>query len=308
MSHDLDMAAPARPEPRRLSPLAVFGWLVRREFWEHRALWIAPLAVACFAVATHFVTALTASHAERLAILADPAKSGQFMSLHSAIIGIVLVVGQLVGILYALDALQSERRDRSILFWKSLPVSDAATVLSKAFVVMVALPVLTALLAVAASVVAVSLQTVAWQLGGFDPARLWARLDMGFLWLGVAYGLPFMMLWNTPLYGWFLLASAWARRAAFLWAAAPIVAVLIVEHTVFHQTSAHWLIERRFAGGVLEPFTLPAGHGGDITWIRAAADLDPVRLWTLPGLWIGVAVAAAFLFAAIRLRRSRPPL
>ena len=301
-----------RPEPHtetpRFSPLRVFGWLVRREFWEHRALWVAPLAVAAFAAAVHFLSALTISDADRAAVLVDPAKSGQFMSLHAAIIGVVMVIGQLVGILYALDAMQSERRDRSILFWKSAPVSDSATVLSKAFVVMVALPVITAALAIAASMVAVALQTLAWQLGGFDPAQLWAKLDMGMLWLGLAYALPFMILWNAPLYGWFLLASAWAKRVAFLWAAAPIVALLIIEHTALHKTALHWLVERRFAGGVLEPFSRPAHHGDQLIWIHSLSELDPVRLWTLPGLWIGLAVAAAFLFAAVRLRRSRPPL
>ena len=40
----------------------------------------------------------------------------------------------LVGVFYCLDALHGERRDRSILFWKSLPVSDLTTVLAKASV------------------------------------------------------------------------------------------------------------------------------------------------------------------------------
>lgn len=297
-----------RAEPARLSSLRVFGWLVRREFWEHRALWIAPLTVAVFAVAVHFLAALTISDADRAAALADPTRSGPFMSLHAALMGMVVVTGQLVGLLYALDALQSERRDRSILFWKSLPVSDRATVLSKAFVVMVALPVLTVLLAIAASLVAVSLQTIAWQLSGYPPARLWDRLDMGLLWLSLAYALPFMMLWNAPLYGWFLLASAWAKRVAFLWAAAPIAALLIIEHTALHKTAAHWLVERRIAGGILEVFARPAPHGSKIVWVRSLAELDPLRLWTLPGLWIGVGVATAFLWAAIHLRHSRPPL
>lgn len=305
---DLETTTPApRAEPSRLPPLRVFTWLVRREFWEHRALWVAPLAVAAFAVAIHFLSALTISHVERMAALTDPAKAGQFMSLHSAVTGITVVVGLLVGILYALDALQSERRDRSILFWKSLPVSDAATVLAKAFVVCVALPVVTVLIAITASVIAVALQSAVWRLGGYDPALLWAKLDVGLLWLGLLYALPFMILWNAPLYAWVLLASAWAKRVAFLWAAAPLVAFLIVEHTALH-TVAHWALERRLAGGVLEPFTLPSHHGQEVVFVETLAEIDLGRLWTLPGLWIGVVVAAAFLFAAIRLRRSRPPL
>jgi hypothetical protein len=88
---------------------------------------------------------------------------------------------------------------------------------------------------------------------------------------------------------------------------APIVAFLMVEHTVLHKSHVHWMFERRFAGGVLEPYARLA-HDGSVVWARSFADFDPVRLWTLPGLWIGVLVAAGFLFAAIRLRRSRAPL
>jgi ABC-2 type transport system permease protein len=179
------------------------------------------------------------------------------------------------------------------------------TVLSKAAVPMVLLPILTFGLIVAANLVMLALQSVVWAVDGFDPRDLWARLDLPFLWLSLLYGLPFMALWNAPLYAWMLLVSAWARRVPFLWAVAPFVALLIVEHTAFHRTTGHWMLERRFAGAIREPFTV----GGDgSTWIERLSDLDPVRLYSLPGLWVGVAVAALFLFAAVRMRRSRGPM
>lgn len=281
-----------------------FAWQVRRELWEHRALWIAPLAVAAFAMLVQLGAALTASDAGRAAALANPAGAREFQVLYSAMIGSIVIAGLLVGILYSLDALQGERRDRSILFWKSLPVSDGMTVLSKAAVPLVVIPLIVFPIVVISTLVMMGLQSLVWSLDGFDPAQLWARVDLPFLWLALLYGMPFMALWNAPLYAWILLASAWSRRLAFLWAAAPFAAMLMVEHLALHHTPAHWLLERRIGGGVLQPYT---ANGEGTVWVERLSDLDPVRLWSLPGLWAGVLLASLFLYAAIRIRRSRTP-
>lgn len=281
-----------------------FAWQVRRELWEHRALWIAPLAVAAFAMLVQLGAALTASDAGRAAALANPAAGREFQVLYSAMIGSIVIAGLLVGILYSLDALQGERRDRSILFWKSLPVTDRMTVLSKAAVPLVVVPLIVFPIVVVSTLVMMGLQSLVWSLDGFDPAQLWARVDLPFLWLALLYGMPFMALWNAPLYAWILLASAWSRRLAFLWAAAPFAAILMVEHLALHHTPAHWLLERRIGGGVLQPYT---ANGEGLVWAERLSDLDPARLWSLPGLWAGVLLAVLFLYAAIRIRRSRTP-
>ena len=281
-----------------------FLWQVRRELWEHRALWIAPLAVAAFAMLVQLGAALTASDAGRAAALANPAGAREFQILYSAMIGSVVIAGLLVGVLYSLDALQGERRDRSILFWKSLPVSDGMTVLAKAAVPLVVVPLIVFPIVVVSTLVMMGLQSLVWSLDGFDPAQLWARVDLPFLWLALLYGMPFMALWNAPLYAWILLASAWSRRLAFLWAAAPFAAILMVEHLALHHTPAHWLLERRIGGGVLQPYS---ANGEGMVWIERLSDLDPARLWSLPGLWAGVLLAGLFLYAAIRIRRSRTP-
>lgn len=281
-----------------------FAWLVRRELWEHRALWVAPLAVAAFATLVHFGMSLNVSDATRTASLDDPARVGELASLYRGMAGATLIIGLVVGVLYSLDTLQGERRDRSILFWKSMPVSDGMTVLSKAIIPLVVVPLIVLGIVVAASVVMILLQSIIWSAHGFDPRPLWSGVNLPFLWLGLLYGLPFMALWNAPLFAWMLLVSAWSRRVAFLWAAAPFVAILMVEHSMLHHTPSHWMLERRIAGAVLLPFSRD-GAGAD--WVARLSDLDPVRIYTLPGLWLGILLAALLLFAAARVRRSRTP-
>ena len=290
------------PHPKQL--VRTFLWQIRRELWEHRALWAAPLAVAVFAVIIHFGSSLSVSDAERAASIGDPTRARGFMDLYSAMAGATLVTGLVVGVLYSLSALQGERRDRSILFWKSLPVSDGMTVLSKAAIPLVVVPLFVVAIVVVASLTMLGLQSLVWIANGFDPRTVWSRVDLPFLWLALLYGLPFMALWNAPLYAWMLLVSAWSRRVAFLWAVAPFVAILMVEHLALHHTSAHWMLERRLGGGVLQPWS---ADGAGVIWVQRLSDLDPARIYSLPGLWVGVLLAAGLFYATVRVRRSRTP-
>jgi ABC-2 type transport system permease protein len=255
-------------------------------------------------VIIHLLSAIVIPH-ERGAILAHSAHGREFMGAYDALSGVIVIAALLVGVLYSAGALHGERRDRSILFWKSLPVSDAAAVLSKAAVPILLLPVIIFVLVAAASAAMVTLQTVVWVVQGYDPRALWARLDLPFLWLSLAYGLPFMALWYAPIYAWLLFVSSWAPRWPFLWAAAPLVAVLMVEHGALHDTSAHWMVERWLGGGVLQPYSV---GGAGAVWIHRLADLDPARIYTLPQLWLGLAAAALLLAGAVRMRRTRGAL
>jgi ABC-2 type transport system permease protein len=284
-----------------------FAWLLRRELWEHRFVWITPLAVAAFAAFAHLMTALFIPDAERDATLADPKQAAAFMDLYGAATFLIIASGWVTTVLYCLEALQGERRDRSILFWKSLPVSDRLTVLSKAFVALAVIPAAVFGAVLAATSVMVVLQTLVWQLDGFDPRQLWSRLDLPFLWLTLIYGLPFVTLWNAPLIGWMLVVSAWARRVAFLWALAPIAAVLFLEGLAFARRGQP--LQGPLTARLIDSFAAPYTVGGERkVWIDRLADLDPLRLYTHPGLWLGLIVAALLLWAAARLRRSRAPL
>ncbi|MEK6246358.1 MAG: ABC transporter permease, partial [Pseudomonadota bacterium] len=119
------------------------------------------------------------------------------------------------------------------------------------------------------------------------------------------YGLTVHALWFAPIYGWLLLVSAWARRAPILWAVLPLLAVAAVERIMFNTWLFMAMLGYRVTGAMTEAFALKGKHGGNIDRF---SQLDPARFLSAPGLWVGLAFAAAFLAAAVRLRRNREPI
>jgi len=202
------------------------------------------------------------------------------------------------------DALYSERRDRSILFWKSLPVSDLTTVLSKASIPLVVLPLIAFALSLAVQV-ALVLITAVLPVRGVGAGSLGTRPPLFEMWLVMLYGLTVHALWHAPLYGWLLLVSGWARRTPFLWAVLPPLALGVVERMAFQTTHFGSLMRYRVMGAMKEAFVLEPGNKGHITRLT---QLDPLGFLGAPGLWIGLVAAAAFLAAATRLRRYREPI
>src|SRR6202022_4720113 len=116
----------------------------------------------------------------------------------------------IVAVFYCLDALHGERRDRSILFWKSLPVSDRTTVLSKAAIPLVVLPLFGFALSVATQVILLLWSTVVLMGSGVSPAPWWAELRFIEMLVVLLYGISAFTLWHAPMYAWLLLVSGWA--------------------------------------------------------------------------------------------------
>ncbi len=213
-----------------------------------------------------------------------------------------MVTAFIVGVFYCLDALHGERRDRSILFWKSLPVSDLTTVLSKASIPLVVLPLFSFVVIVATQWIMLLLSSTVLLGSGLSVATLWTEVSLFQIDAALSPG-DVHMLWYAPIYGWLLLVSAWARRAAFLWAVLPLFAIGIVEKIAFNTSHFAALLQWRFMGGP---------EGGSMTAAVGTSmhptHITPGTFLSSPGLWIGLAIAAAFLFAAVRLRRSQGPL
>jgi ABC-2 type transport system permease protein len=111
-------------------------------------------------------------------------------------------------------------------------------------------------------------------------------------------------LYYAPIFGWLLLVSSWARRAAFLWASLPLLAIAFVEKIAFNTSHVSAMLGSRISGGPeAAAFPMPAGVPMD-----SMTHLALLGFLTSPGLWIGLAIAAAFLAAAVRLRRYQGPI
>jgi ABC-2 type transport system permease protein len=280
-------------------------WSVRRELWENRSIYIAPLAVAGVFLFGFLISTIHLPAKMRALSALDSAQQREAIAMPFDIAAAMLMLTQLlVGAFYCLDALHGERRDRSILFWKSLPVSDLTTVLSKASIPLVVLPLLTFAVTVALQLIMLLLSSAVLLGSGLNVATLWTQLSFVQMSLLLLYHLVTVhALWPAPIYGWLLLVSGWARRAAFLWAVLPLLAIGVFEKIVFHTSHFAAMLGQRMSGSGAEAFTMPGTFPTD-----PMTHLTPGHFLSSPGLWIGLAVAAAFLAAAVRLRRYQGPI
>jgi ABC-2 type transport system permease protein len=296
---DAEAAAPAAVAPTR--PIY---WSVRRELWENRSIYVVPLVVAALIVIGFLITANRLP--ERVLALSalDPAdQRGVAMMPHCAVAGLIFITAFFVGAFYCLDALSGERRDRSILFWKSMPVSDRTTVLSKASIPLVILPALCFPVIVTTQLIILLASAVVLVANGVSVAELWTRLPLFQLQLVVLYSLPVIALWHAPVYGWLLLVSGWARRATLLWAVLPWLAIAVVEKVAFDTMHVASFLQYRAIGWLNVAFV----QGQDGLPANPMTAVDPVGFLGAPGLWLGLAFAAGCIAAAVRLRRYREP-
>ena len=293
--------------PAAISETRPLYWSVRRELWENRSLYIAPLIVAAVVLLGVLISTIYLPASVRDLSTLDPAQHGAALGKRYGMVAMPLILtGFLVAVFYCLDALHGERRDRSILFWKSLPVSDFTTVLSKASIPLVVLPLITFAVIVGLHLIILLLVRIPIVLlNGQSVATLWTQLPLFRIWLLMLYGLTVLALWHAPIYGWLLLVSGWARRATFLWAVLPPLAVCVVERIGFGTWYFASMLKYRLTGGIAEAF---ASDARNAVALDGLPGLEPLHFLGSPGLWIGLAFAAAFFFAAGRLRRYREPI
>ena len=299
--------APAQTQhfaPTVIPESRLMYWLVQRELWENRSIYLAPFAVAGLILFGFLINMLQprlwfAVGNGTLQQRQAAAQPYEFAAL--LIMGTTFVVA----IFYCLDALYGERRDRSILFWKSLPVSDLMTVLSKASIPIVVLPLLTFAITVVTQWIMLMMESVVFLAKGQNIlTTLWGQLSLSQMWFGLLYHLVTVhALWYAPIFCWLLLVSAWARRAPILWAALPLLAIALVERIAFDTSHFAIMLGNRLGGGA-EAMTAPGGNPMDPTMMH----FTPANFLSSAGLWIGLLVAAACLAGAVRLRRYHGPI
>jgi ABC-2 type transport system permease protein len=282
-----------------------FMWALRRELWEIRWIWLAPSGISVLLVlgfagyAIHMPARMTA------AAMLDAAHQRQALLLpYDLVAGFLMVVGFIVAAVYCVDALYGERRDRSILLWKSLPVSDAMTVLAKLCIPLLVLPVIIWALTVAVQVAMLLTSTAVLSANGQSAVPIWSQLHLVSNSMGLLYHLVALHgISQAPIYAWLLLVSAWATRAPLAWAILPPVAIGFLERVVFGTTRFMQVVFSGFMSSA-DAAPMPAG-----STLMDTMNAEPVARWLAgPGLWVGFAVATVFLTGAVRLRRSAQPV
>ena len=284
-----------------------FYWSVRRELWEARSILVAPLATGGLVLLGFLVSTIGLPGRRLQTLTLDPLHQLKAIGEPYVVTGEVLTgVMLIVALFYCLGALFDERRDRSILFWKSLPVSDLTTVLSKAAIPLAVMPALTLAAIVGAQAIILLVSTLILTAARVSPAIPWSAGDIFGEGVALVYGLVTLSLWLAPVYGWLLLVSAWARRAPFLWAVFPPLAVCLVEHLAFKSNLCTGALIDRLTG-VDDHAFVTASPVAD-TALVGLARIDLARFLASPGLWGGLLIAAACLAACVWLRRRREPI
>jgi ABC-2 type transport system permease protein len=301
----LDTNDAQETSPATVTATRPLYWSIRRELWENSSIYLAPLIVASVYLLGFLISAIRVP--QMLTALADPVKQHDALNLPYNIAAFVLLLTAFfTGAFYCLDALYGERRDRSVLFWKSLPVSDLTTVLAKACIPLAVLP-LFAFVVILATQFVIFLLSTAFALGnGFSAVALWAQLPLWKMWISLLCAIVASALWYAPIYGWLLLVSSFVRRGVFLSAVLPPFAIGVVEKIAFNTIHFANLLEFRLTGWYTQTF-VPLVPGG-VPPADPLTQLTPGRFLSTPELWIGLIVAAAFIAATVRLRHYREPI
>jgi ABC-2 type transport system permease protein len=309
MNMPSDAMAGAPPESQVLAsaeipPVQRIYWAFRRELWENRSIYLAPLTVAGVALFGFLLSLIRLPAKIRASSALDSMKQHQLIEQpYDVAAGLLMATFLLVALFYCVEALQRERRDRSILFWKSLPVSDFLTVAAKASIPFLVLPLFTVALTVVTQFIMLVVSSMLLAASGLSVANYWAQVSLfqtSFLLL--YHVMTVHVLWSAPIYSWLLLVSAWARRAAFLWALLPPVVFCALEKLLFNTAHFAGFLEDKLSGAGLEAVTAPGTMP-----MNPMTHLTPGRFFGAAGLWIGFAVSVLFLAGAVRLRRYRGP-
>ena len=327
-------ASPAKaPVPHAT---AKFKWLLRREYWENRGgfFW-GPVIAGAIIVGLNLILAVIGSIAARRSMgssgfvfdNADTHEVGQALGAmgDGMLVGGVIVaciVLAFVVFFYALGCLYDDRRDRSILFWKSLPVSDSQMVLSKLAWALVLAPVLAVAIGLLIGLALWLISALTITVNGVPAAHaVFTQSHPLRIIGGVLACLPVYMAWALPTIGWLMFCSAAARSKPFLWAVlVPVLACVVISMTtilpgvdIAHDRVWYTLAYRGLLSAVPGAwFPTISGvvdtSGAINTPDDLAGAINLARSWQAfasADLWIGAVVGIALIAAAIRLRRWR---
>lgn len=304
-------------------------FLLLREWWESRQLFIRTgLILIALSVVSAIISAVVMQDPDASRILPGAALTAEQLSKEVDGIAGHSLAGRMFGFCvvmiffmysYFSGALSEERKDRSILFWKSLPVSDAQTVMAKVLFGVLALPLFMLVASVISNILALSIVCIGHALQGrwlflsvFSHAGLWSPV------LDAIRVFPVFILWSLPTVGWLLLVSSVLTKRVGLWAVLGPIAVFFLLILLCKSLNVTldsfvylWLGRLLFS---LLPFSwllnaeLLKQHNGFKNVLDSIVRLAPTDSWDTflhLNIWCGVLVGALLIYGAIRMRTYR---
>jgi ABC-2 type transport system permease protein len=297
--------------------------LLKREMWEHPAVYVTPLVIALIISMLSITGQVSISAYDQIVDVAILGATNLSESQRASAITVLMISVSVLfvfsmwvlTIFYTLDSLYAERKDKSILFWRSIPVTDAETVLSKLLTAVVVIPLVTFAVVVITHIVVLVISSIWVSFRGADAGYLiWQAAPLFENWTAILVFLLATPLWLSPFIGWFLLVSAYTKRSPFGAAFLPIILLPMLEKILVGT--------RLFSDAIfLRSAKIPLLQGvssGDL-WrdeqeaISALGEAG-VNLWALvdvtgfissPSLWVGLLVCGIFTTTAIYVRRYR---
>jgi len=297
--------------------------LLKRELWEHRSLYIAPLVVVLI-IALLFITGQAAVSVFNDAIdvallgassLGEKERAVGVTILLVATAPLFLITMAFLTVFYSLDSLYAERKDRSILFWRSLPVTDAETVISKLLVGLLVIPLIVVATIMLTHLIVMTITSVWLGFRGADAWHLiWSAAPFFDVWMSTLIFFLAVPLWLSPFIGWFLFVSAFTKRSPFLTAFLPLIILPMLEKILLHTSVLGSVLFERQAN-------IPLNKGLDTPVVFSQFGEDPLGaaasgvsllsminvggFLTSPGLWAGFLVCGLFVAGAVYVRRFR---
>ncbi|MBB5206663.1 hypothetical protein [Chiayiivirga flava] len=313
-----------------------FAWLLKREFWEHRGgfFW-APIIVGVISLVL-FTMGIVVGEVSMHRANVDPKffgmdavtshLTGEQMHMLGTglqiamytVPGLIFVVTFFVLFFYCLGALYDDRKDRSVLFWKSLPLSNLETVASKAVTALLVVPLISTVAAIATGLAFLVLLSAYVGYYGMNPITLvWLQAGP---WKAAAQMLayiPLAALWALPSVGWLMLCSAWARSKPFLWALAipiglgimvswfDLMQSLTVPDAWFWKNVVARLLLSLMPGSWLDTSGIDDNFQGPDDFARLFDLGNAYAALGTADLWIGAVAGLAMLAGAVYFRRKR---
>jgi ABC-2 type transport system permease protein len=311
-----------------------YKWLLKREFWEHKGgfFWTPAVigalltlgtgasVLAALAMKTKHGMQINGQQVTNLSEVVSPERHAQMIDAVSNAwmmpTALLFGVMAIVVFFYCLGCLFDERKDRSVLFWKSLPVSDTETVLSKVAMALVGAPLLTLAFGIVTSFLILLITLAAAGASGLSLAGVFANSATYTAPLEFAATIPVYVVWALPTVGWLMMVSSWARTKVFLWAVGvPVLVGVLISwfNAMFDfNWNVEWFWHNIVARGLLSVmpgawfgFVDPAG-GMELRDNHIDFTVMVVQSWkTLASVHaaVGAVAGVAMIYAATRIRR-----